>query len=98
MYSGGLLVSEYTNKTHLIKKEEIVNYKIIKCGKERERRNYSKSIANVELPDLISIQKDSFKWFKEEGLKALFNEYSPITDPSGRYEMIFHDYEFLTPE
>ena len=70
-----------------------MNYKIIKCGKERERRNYSRSIMNVELPDLISIQKDSFKWFKEEGLKSLFKEYSPITDTSGRYEMYFNGYE-----
>ena len=53
---------------------------------------------NVELPDLISIQKDSFKWFKEEGLKSLFKEYSPITDTSGRYEMYFNGYEFSTPD
>ncbi len=44
----------------------------------------------VELPDLISPQLESFKWFAEEGLKQIFTEFSPISDYSEKkFEMKF---------
>ncbi|MFA4871998.1 MAG: DNA-directed RNA polymerase subunit beta [Patescibacteria group bacterium] len=47
----------------------------------------------VELPDLIELQKKSYKWFWDEGLKELFDEISPITDFIGRdLEIYFGDY------
>ncbi len=47
----------------------------------------------VELPDLIELQKKSYKWFWDEGLKELFDEISPITDFIGRdLEIYFGGY------
>ncbi len=53
----------------------------------------------VELPDLIQPQRDSFKWFIEEGLKGIFKEFSPITDYSEKkFEMQFKKYELGNPK
>ena len=47
----------------------------------------------LPLPDLIELQKNSYAWFWEEGLKELFDEVSPITDFIGRdLEVHFRDY------
>jgi len=51
------------------------------------------------MPDLIEIQKDSFQWFQEEGLKELFDEISPVTDFIGRdLELYFEDYYLDEPK
>jgi len=53
----------------------------------------------VELPDLIQPQRDSFKWFVEEGLKGIFKEFSPITDyAEKKFEMQFKKYELGSPK
>jgi len=53
----------------------------------------------VELPDLIEPQRESFKWFVEEGLKGIFKEFSPITDyAEKKFEMQFKKYELGTPK
>ncbi|MFT7507053.1 MAG: DNA-directed RNA polymerase subunit beta [Acidimicrobiales bacterium] len=53
----------------------------------------------VELPDLIQPQRDSYKWFVEEGLKGIFKEFSPITDYSEKkFEMQFKKYELGNPK
>ena len=53
----------------------------------------------VEIPDLIRVQLDSFRWFQEEGLRALFEEISPINDYNNtRLELSFVDYEFREPQ
>lgn len=53
----------------------------------------------VELPDLIQPQRDSFKWFVEEGLKGIFKEFSPITDyAEKKFEMQFKKYELGNPK
>jgi len=53
----------------------------------------------VELPDLIQPQRDSFKWFVEEGLKGIFKEFSPITDYSEKkFELQFKKYELGNPK
>ena len=50
-------------------------------------------------PDLIDIQIDSFKWFKEVGLRELFSEISPIKDHTGKeLELHFLDYKFDPPK
>ena len=47
----------------------------------------------MPMPDLIEIQKDSYKWFLDEGLADLFEEINPITDFIGRdLELYFEDY------
>jgi DNA-directed RNA polymerase subunit beta len=53
----------------------------------------------VELPDLIQPQRDSYKWFIEEGLKNIFKEFSPITDyAEKKFEMQFKKYELGKPK
>ncbi|MDD3129033.1 MAG: DNA-directed RNA polymerase subunit beta, partial [Candidatus Izemoplasmatales bacterium] len=71
-----------------------MNYKTVKYGKTRERRNYSRVKSNVELPNLIEVQTESFKWFMETGLKELFQDISPITNFNGDVELYFGDFEF----
>ena len=47
----------------------------------------------MPMPELIEIQKDSYKWFLDEGLAELFDEINPITDFIGRdLELYFEDY------
>ena len=45
------------------------------------------------MPNLIEVQKDSYKWFLEEGLKEVFNDISPIADYSGHLSLEFVDFE-----
>jgi len=71
-----------------------VNYKTVQYGKTRERRNYSRVKSNVELPNLIEVQTESFEWFMETGLKELFQDISPITNFNGNVELYFGDFEF----
>lgn len=53
----------------------------------------------VELPDLIQPQRESFKWFVEEGLKQIFKEFSPISDYSDKkFELKFKKYELGNPK
>jgi len=52
----------------------------------------------LDIPDLIEVQFNSFRWFQEEGLKELFEEISPIQDYTNtRLELHFVDYEFREP-
>ncbi len=51
----------------------------------------------AELPDLISIQTESYKWFLEEGLKELFDSFSPIEDYTGNIALEFLDYTIGEP-
>ncbi len=49
----------------------------------------------IEIPNLIELQLNSYKWFLTEGLKELFEEISPVTDFTGeKYELSFVDYHF----
>ncbi len=43
-------------------------YRIVASGKKAERRDYSKVSGNLELPNLVEIQTDSFEWFKNDGI------------------------------
>jgi len=65
----------------------------------RERKYFTKVRDALALPDLISIQKDSYQWFFAEGLKELFEEISPIRDFIGRdLELYFLDYYLDEPK
>jgi len=72
---------------------DFVNYKTVKYGKTRERRNFSRVKSNVELPDLIEVQTSSFEWFIKQGLKELFEDISPISNFNGNVELYFGDFE-----
>ncbi len=78
--------------------ENLVNYKLIKYGKKRERRNYSRVKSNVDLPDLIQVQTDSFSWFVKEGLDELFRDISPIENFTQDLELYFENFEFAAPK
>ncbi|MGI8552108.1 MAG: DNA-directed RNA polymerase subunit beta, partial [Dehalococcoidia bacterium] len=63
------------------------------------RKDYARIKDVLEMPDLIQIQLDSFRWFQEEGLRELLDEISPIQDFTGtRLELRFGDYSFGTPK
>ncbi|MDP2586325.1 MAG: DNA-directed RNA polymerase subunit beta [Candidatus Komeilibacteria bacterium] len=64
-----------------------------------ERKYFSSSKVALPLPDLIEIQKRSYQWFFENGLKELFEEVSPIKDFIGRnLELYFEDYYLDEPK
>lgn len=46
----------------------------------------------LSMPNLIEVQKDSYRWFMEEGLKEVFEDISPITDFSGNLSLEFLDF------
>ncbi len=56
------------------------------------RLSYSKINEVLDMPNLIEVQKNSYKWFLEEGLKEVFHDISPITDHSGHLSLEFFDY------
>ncbi|MDO5718220.1 MAG: DNA-directed RNA polymerase subunit beta [Tissierellia bacterium] len=57
-----------------------------------ERVSFSRIPQVLELPDLIAVQKNSYKWFLEEGLREVFNDASPIQDYAGSLVLEFVDY------
>ncbi len=63
----------------------------IKLGKN-ERMSYSKIGEISEMPNLIEVQKNSYQWFIDEGLKEVLHDISPITDFSGNLVLEFNDY------
>lgn len=63
----------------------------VHLGKNR-RLSYSKIGEVLDMPNLIEVQKNSYKWFLEEGLKEVFHDVSPITDHSGHLSLEFYDY------
>ena len=63
------------------------------------KRSYSRIPAIINVPNLIQVQIDSFEHFKNEGLRELFNEISPIEDfPSSRFELTLGDHYFEEPK
>src|SRR3990167_3767358 len=63
-----------------------------------QRRFFTKLRDTIPLPDLIEVQRSSYQWFFEEGLKELFEEISPIKDFIGRdLELYFEDYYLDEP-
>ena len=77
---------------------KFVSYKLVKYGKKRERRNYSKVKSNVDLPNLIKVQTESFDWFIQKGLAELFRDISPIQNFTENIELYFEGYEFGEPK
>ncbi len=63
----------------------------IKTGKSF-RMSYSRQKEVLEMPNLIEVQKDSYQWFLDEGLKEVFDDISPITDYSGHLSLEFVDF------
>ena len=57
------------------------------------RMSYSRQKEVLEMPNLIEVQKDSYKWFLEEGLKEVFEDISPITNYDDTLSLEFVDFE-----
>ena len=72
-------------------------FKITKCGDFRERRNFSKIRNAYELKDLLEIQKKSYQWFIETGIKEVFEDLFPVENFSGTLSLEFGDYHFDEP-
>lgn len=76
----------------------IVAYKNVKCGDFRTRRNFSKIKNTYELKDLLEIQKKSYQWFTEKGIKEVFEDLFPVENFSGTLSLEFGDYHFDEPK
>ena len=63
----------------------------IKSGKS-SRMSYARQKEVVQMPNLIEVQTDSYKWFLDEGLNEVFDDISPITDYSGKLSLDFVDF------
>ncbi len=71
----------------------MVNVKDVKLGKNT-RKSFAKINEVLEMPNLIEVQKNSYQWFIDEGLKEVFSEASTITDYNGNLELNFVGYRF----
>ncbi len=61
-------------------------------------KSYASIPTVLDLPDLIEVQLHSFDWFKNEGLRELFDEISPIESFNGNLQLYFLDYWFEDPK
>jgi DNA-directed RNA polymerase subunit beta len=71
---------------------------IVKYGKHRTRRSYARIKEVLELPNLIEIQTNSYKWFLNDGLREVFEDIMPIEDFAGNLSLKFVDYQLLKPK
>ncbi len=72
---------------------------IVSPSPSRVRKSYAQIPDVLAIPNLIQIQQDSHRWLREEGLKELFAEFSPIKDYTGnRFELHLLDHEFDEPK
>ena len=69
----------------------MVNVKDVKLGKTT-RKSFAKINEVLKMPNLIEVQKKSYKWFLDEGLREVFRDVSAITDYNGTLELSFIDY------
>jgi len=69
----------------------------IKAG-TRERWSYSRLREVLDMPNLIEIQQNSYRWFLDEGLREMFRDISPIQDFTGNLVLEFIDYSLGDPK
>ena len=69
----------------------MVNVKPVKLG-NNTRMSFSKINEVMQMPNLLEVQKNSYRWFLETGLKEVFRDIDSITDFSGNIELTFVDY------
>ncbi len=72
-------------------------YKLRQSGDYRKRRNFSMIKNSLVISDLLAVQTESYKWFASEGVKEVFEQFSPIESFSGSLSLEFGEYEFGTP-
>ena len=72
-------------------------YRLIDCGDYRKRRSFSRIKKTYELKDLLEIQKKSYQWFIENGIKEVLEDLFPVENFSGTLSLEFGDYHFDEP-
>ncbi len=72
-------------------------YTVKKFGDYRERRNYAKTKNAIELGNLLEIQKKSYDWFMQEGIKEVFDDIFPVESFTGNLSLEFGEYSFEEP-
>ena len=72
-------------------------YKVKKVCKDRERRDFSRIPNSLELKDLLEIQKKSYAWFIEEGIKEVLDEIFPVDNFAGTLSLEITDYSLDEP-
>lgn len=72
-------------------------YKIINSGEHRQRRSFSRIRNTFDLTDLLEIQKKSYQWFINTGIKEVFDDLFPVENFSGTLSLEFGDYHFDEP-
>ena len=89
-----IYIKKWDKAVDYILKEDppMVNVKPKQLGKN-VRMSFGKINEVLEMPNLIEVQKNSYKWFKEEGLKEVFRDVSAITDYNGNLVLNFVDYK-----
>jgi DNA-directed RNA polymerase subunit beta len=76
---------------------KLVAYITKKFGDYRERRSYAKTKNAIELENLLEIQKKSYNWFIDEGIKEVFEDIFPVESFTGNLMLEFGDYSFDEP-
>ena len=84
---------EFVSQNYLLRGEKMPHP--VKIG-NRVRMSYSKINEVLELPDLIEVQKKSYDWFLNEGLKEVFDDISPIEDYTGNLILEFVDHSLFS--
>jgi DNA-directed RNA polymerase subunit beta len=74
----------------------LVNVKPVERGK-RTRMSFGRINEVMEMPNLIEVQKNSYKWFLDVGLREVFRDIDEITDYSGNLVLTFVDYRMDDP-
>ncbi len=74
------------------------SFKIVAEGKKATRRDYSKVSGQLDLPNLVEIQTNSYEWFQREGIREVFDEIYPIQNYAGNIKLNFLNYEFEEPK
>ena len=72
-------------------------YKLKQSCDYRKRRNFSIIKNSLAISDLLEVQTESYRWFASEGVKEVFETFSPIESFSGSLSLEFGEYEFGTP-
>ena len=74
-----------------------MSYTVKKFGDHRERRSYAKTKNAIELSNLLEIQKKSYNWFINEGIKEVFLDVFPVESFTGNLSLEFGDFYFEEP-
>ena len=82
---------------NIIVRGEDMAYKVKKVCKDRERRDFSRIPNSLELKDLLEIQKKSYEWFIEEGIKEVLDEIFPVDNFAGTLSLEITDYSLDEP-